>query len=72
MIEIQVTREMWEEWTKNPVTKAVMLSVRENVNEVSAHILNNQLPQEKYAKYQGMYIAYANVLNTTFEDTAND
>lgn len=71
MIEIQVTREMWDEWLRNPVTKMFFQGVVEHRNETQRQILEYSLDQDKYKKMQGMYQAYTNVLDTHFEGDEN-
>ena len=71
MVEMQVTREMWEEWKRNPVTNAFMREVnfrRENVKE--------QMAQNRYEnnwqQAVGATIALADVLNIEFQGEDDD
>lgn len=68
MIEIQVTREMWDEWLRSPVTKMFFQGVADHQREAQRQILEYNLNQENYKKLQGMYTAYKNVLETHFEE----
>ena len=72
MIEIQVTKEMWEEWVRNPVTNQFFKEVSAHKQETQRQILEYNLEHEGYKKMQGMYKAYNNVLDTRFEDLADD
>lgn len=71
MIEMQVTREMWEEWKRNPVTNAFMREVtfrRENIKEQMAQ---NRF-ETNWQQAVGAAIALADVLNIEFQGEEND
>lgn len=71
MLEMQVTREMWEEWKRNPVTNAFMREIvfrRENIKE--------QMAQNRYsdnwAQAVGAAMALSDVLNIEFQGETDD
>lgn len=71
MIEMQVTKEMWEEWKRNPVTNAFMREVafrRENVKEQMAQ---NRF-ETNWQQAVGAAMALADVLNIEFQGETDD
>lgn len=73
MIESKVSKEMWQEWTKNPVTNAFMNEIRLRRENVKEYIANNGAKGEELQQCIGATRALADILNIEYQgDSEND
>lgn len=72
MIEIQVSKEMWAEWVRNPVTNAFFKDVRDLREQIKEEIARGY-HKDNFERAIGKAQAFQDILNTTFvEDSPND
>jgi len=64
---VEITKDEWQRWRTDKVTKAVYQRVREYMNEI-AHELAQGVDREYYLKSVGEYTSYKEFLEMEFYD----
>lgn len=68
MVEIQITKEMWEEWKRNPVTNLYFQQLADLRARLAEYIVSGVREQTEYAKVVGSFQALSDALNVTYTE----
>ena len=72
MLEINVTREMWAEWSQNPVTKLFFKSVKNQRESLKELIAYGKFDDKELTSAISRCQTLQDILNTEFEEEEND
>lgn len=66
MVEIQITREMWDEWRTNPVTNLFFKDIVEKKQFLIEYLTKSVLQGSEYPKTVGMIQALGTILDVSY------